>query len=148
MVFPLPGGHCMRRLCPPAAAMRRARFACSWPMISWKSTAVLDNIGSITVRFTHSGIGWSPVSISTASDKVATHITSISGMTLASRVLSIGRNILFIPSSRARMAAGRAHWIGRMIPSSATSPRKSEVRITSSSKSISFPSIPSAIGRS
>ena len=29
IVFPDPGGHCMRILCPPAAAMRRARFACS-----------------------------------------------------------------------------------------------------------------------
>lgn len=28
MVLPLPGGHCMRILCPPAAAMRSARFAC------------------------------------------------------------------------------------------------------------------------
>lgn len=31
IVFPLPGGHCMRILCHHAAAMMSARFACSCP---------------------------------------------------------------------------------------------------------------------
>lgn len=38
ILFPLPGGHCMRRLCQPVAAIRRALLACSCPMICEKST--------------------------------------------------------------------------------------------------------------
>ncbi len=38
IVFPDPGGHCMRILCPPAADMRSALFACSCPIICEKST--------------------------------------------------------------------------------------------------------------
>lgn len=37
MVLPLHGGHCMSILCPPAAAMRSALFACSCHIISEKS---------------------------------------------------------------------------------------------------------------
>ncbi len=37
IVFPLPGGHCIIRLCPPAAVIRSARLACSCPIISEKS---------------------------------------------------------------------------------------------------------------
>lgn len=44
--------------------------------------------------------------------------------------------------------AGRAHWIGLMMPSRASSQRKSDDDTIASSKSYSFPSIQSAIGRS
>lgn len=37
IVFPDPGGHCMRILCHHAAAIRSALFACSWPWILEKS---------------------------------------------------------------------------------------------------------------
>ena len=84
----------MRRLCPPAAAIRRARFACSCQMIWEKSTELLDRCDSITVRFNHSGIFLLPVSISTTSVSEVTHMTSTSGMTDASGALSIGRNTL------------------------------------------------------
>lgn len=148
IVLPLPGGHSRRILCPPAAAMRSALFACSCPMICEKSTLVLCNCDSIIVRFTHSGILLSPVSISTISESFSIPITSTSGITDASPVLSTGRNIRFIPSSRASIVAGSAHCIGLTSQSSASSQRKSDVLSISSWNSISFPSIPSAIGRS
>jgi hypothetical protein len=75
-------------------------------------------------------------------------MTSISGITEASSILSYGRKIYFIPSSRANIAAGRAHCMGRMIPSSASSPRKSDFSRNSLRNSISLPSMPRAIGRS
>ena len=78
----------------------------------------------------------------------STHITSISGITDASRVLSIGKNILCIHSSRASIVAGSAHWIGLIIPSSANSPRNNEDAMMFVSNSISFQSIPRAMGRS
>lgn len=86
--------------------------------------------------------------ISTSSVSEDTAITSISGITDASWTLSLGRNIRFIPSSRASIAAGRAHMIGRTNPSSPSSPRKRDDFSISEEKSISFPSIPRAIGRS
>ena len=36
--LPEPGGPIIRRLCPPAAATSRARFAVSWPLISLRSS--------------------------------------------------------------------------------------------------------------
>lgn len=148
IVFPDHGGHSRRILCPPAAAMRRALLACSCPMICEKSTLVLCNSDSIIVRFAHSGIFCSPVSISTISESFSIPITSTSGITDASCVLSTGRNIRFIPSSRASIVAGSAHCIGLTSQSSASSPRNNDVFTMSSMNSISLPSIPSAIGRS
>lgn len=138
----------MRRLCHPAAAIRRALFACSCPIISEKSVENLGLYGVITVRFTHSGMRIVPERYHTTSLSVSTGITSISGMTDASSVLSRGRNIYFIPSSRASIVAGSAHWIGRMIPSSANSQRKRASRMSFSWNSISFQRIQRAIGRS
>ena len=149
IVLPDPGGHCMRILCPHAAAISRARFACSCPMISEKSGEYTRaSLATGSGRITHGGIGVSPVSISTTSERLAIPMTSISGITDASRVLSTGRNTLFIPSSLASIVAGRAHWIGLTSPSRASSHKKSDSQTISVRKSISLPNIPSAIGRS
>lgn len=149
IVLPLPGGHCISILCPQAAAMRRARFACSCPMMSEKSgvyTRISFAIGSGLI--THSGIGVSPVRILTTSERLAIPMTSISGITDASSALSTGRNILFIPSSLASIVAGRAHCMGLTRPSRASSHIKSDSSAISVRKSISFPRIHKAIGRS
>ena len=148
MVFPLPGGHCMMILCPPAAAMMRALFACSCPWIVEKSIARVERGSDDISSFGLFTRGATPVSMSTTSWRLFTAMTSISGITDASGTFASGRNIYSYPSSRARIVAGRAHWIERTIPSSASSPRKSDFPTIASSKSYSFPSIPSAIGRS
>jgi topoisomerase IA-like protein len=72
----------------------------------------------------------------------------MSGITEASRVLSIGKNICFMPSSLASIVAGRAQLIGRMRPSRASSHKNSDDHTISFENSISLPRIPSAIGRS
>lgn len=139
----------MRILCPHAAAMRRARLVCSCHITSEKSGEYL-----FSLFFSHSGflvpggIGVSPVRISTTSAKQLIPMTSISGITEASSVLSIGRNIRFIPSSLASIVAGRAQLIGLTIPSSASSHRNNDVCTISLRNSISFQRMPSAIGRS
>lgn len=148
MVFPLPGGHCIRILCPPAAAMRSARFACACPWILEKSTVMCVRGTSVISRLGTGERDFSHDNISTASPSLDTLMTSISGMTDASSTFACGRNIRFIPISRASMVAGSAHCILLMAPSSASSPRKRDVESISSSKSHSFPRIPSAIGRS
>ena len=91
---------------------------------------------------------FSQVSIERHSERELSPITSISGITEASSVLSSGRNIRFIPSSLASMVAGRAHCIGRIFPSSASSHKKSDFQTISDRNSISFQRIQRAIGRS
>ena len=49
MVLPLPGGHCMRILCPPAAAISSPRFAPSCPLISQKSEPFISFLKFISV---------------------------------------------------------------------------------------------------
>lgn len=93
-------------------------------------------------------IGRSPRSISTASESLDIQMISISGITDASAIFAIGRNIRFMPISRARIVDGSAHWMPRIFPSRASSPRKSESERIVVSNSKSFPRIPSAIGRS
>lgn len=148
IVLPLPGGHSRRILCPPAADIRRALLACSCPMICEKSMPVLCISDCIIILFDHSGIFSSPVSISTIFERFAIPITSTSGITDASPVLSNGRNIRFIPSSLASIVAGRAHCIGLINQSSASSQRKSEDLSISSLNSSSLPSIQRAIAKS
>ena len=129
--------------------MRRARLVCSCHIISEKSGEYFFSLFSCHSGFlVPGGIGASPVSILITSPRQAMPITSISGITEASSVLSIGRNIRFIPSSLARIVAGRAQLIGLTIPSSASSQRNNDVCTISSRNSISFQSMPSAIGRS
>lgn len=148
MVFPLHGGHCMRMLCPQAAAMRSARFACSCPWIEEKSTHIWLR-GRLDMSSGGTGVsGFSPVRSATASRRDSSGMISTSGMTEASRAFSLGRNTLRIPISRASIVAGRAHWTGRTPPSRASSPRKSELERIDASNSISFARIPRAIGRS
>ena len=95
-----------------------------------------------------SGNTFSHVKNDTASERESIHTMWISGITEASSTLSFGRNIYFIPSSRARMIAGSAPYIGLTLPSSASSPRKRLFCVNDSLNSISFQSIPRAIGRS
>lgn len=86
--------------------------------------------------------------ISTASLSDWIHTTSIPGMIDASHTFARGRNILFIPTSRARIVAGKAHCMARIFPSRASSHRKIDDSTISVLKSYSFPRIQSAIGRS
>ena len=51
---------------------------------------------------------------------------SISGITDASNVFSVGKKIYFIPSSLASIVAGNAHPTGRTAPSSANSHKNKE----------------------
>lgn len=148
MVFPDPGGPCMRILCHQAAAISRALFACSWPWIEEKS--IEDRFrGRVSISiFLLFGRGILPVRISTRCFKLSTHITSISGITDASVTFARGRKIYFIPSSRTRIVAGSAHCTDRTVPSRASSPRKSPFSMNSLFHSNSFQRIPRAIGRS
>ncbi len=118
-------------------------------MISQKSGEYTCLVVSLGIgRMHHGGIGLSPERILTASDKLAIPITSISGITEASGVLSIGKNIRFIPNSLASIVAGRAPCIGLTIQSRDSSHIKSDSKTISVRKSISLPRIPRAIGRS
>lgn len=93
MVFPLPGGHCMMILCPHAADMMSALFACSCPWIDEKSIVIVER-GMVDISsFTLFSRSFTPVSISTTSFRVFTAMTSISGMTEASGTFASGRNI-------------------------------------------------------
>ena len=125
MVFPDHGGHCMRILCPPAADMRSARFACSWPCIDAKSMVIVSRGRLMISSFSDFTISFTQVRVSMTSLRFSTPITSISGITDASGTFARGTNTCFIPSSLASITAGRAHWIWRTSPSSASSPRKS-----------------------
>jgi hypothetical protein len=41
--FPEPGGPAISKLCPPAAAISSARFALSWPLMSFRSSGLSEN---------------------------------------------------------------------------------------------------------
>ena len=109
IVFPDPGGHCIRILCHHAAAMRSALFACSCPCILEKSTVICVRGMLWISRCGLAMIGRSPRSISTSSERVVTPMISIPGITEASAIFTVGRNIRFIPISRASIVAGSAH---------------------------------------
>ena len=93
IVFPLPGGHCMMMLCPHAADMISALFACSCPWIDEKSIAIVER-GRIDISsFGLFSRGFIPVSISITSLSLLTGMTSISGMIEASGTFASGRNM-------------------------------------------------------
>lgn len=99
----------MRILCPPAAAIRSALFACSCPWIDAKSTTICVRGVVLIFNFGLGTTACSQDNILTASPSVEIPMTSISGMTEASSILATGRNMRFIPISRASIVAGRAH---------------------------------------
>ena len=148
IVFPLPGGHCKIILCPPAAAIIIARFACSCQQIVEKSIQCFSDINGVEVISFLCSNFLCHVKKSTTSTRFSTPIISIPGIIAASRALSNGTKIYFFPCFFAKIVAGNTPFTPRMEPSSASSPRNNELSTTSPRKSSSFPIIPRAMGRS
>ena len=91
MDLPAPGGPTSSRPCPPAAAISRARLACTWPFTSARSGPLARWTGACAVmRCQPSPPGW-PSKCATTSSKCAAPNTWAAGAKAASRALSRGK---------------------------------------------------------
>ena len=114
----------MRILCPPAAAMRMARFAYCYPTIWEKSTSscgLCDSISAIE-EADCTTIGSEPESIRTISAIFFAGTISTQGISAASIAFSSGTITRLYHFSFAKITVGRTAWTARTAPSRASSP--------------------------
>ena len=147
IVFPTPGDPTRSRLCPPAAATSRARFACTWPRISDRSVAPT---GAPASGQSGSGIssGVPPDRTRAALLRLRTDRTRSPPRPCASRAFSGGRTIARRPALSAATATGRTPVTPRVVPSSASSPTKATRPRRRGSTWPTAARMPTAIGRS
>ena len=125
IVFPAPGGPTIRILCPPAAAISMALFACSCPLTSEKSIEKSrESLKILFMSVMAGGIFLFPFKNSTTSASVFTGIISILFTMAASAAFSSGRIMPDIFFSLPATAMGRAPLTGLTLPSRESSPRK------------------------
>ena len=92
MVLPAPGGPDMRTLWAPATATSRARFTCSWPMMSAKSASAAGDLPRSAVRSAGGAAAPPPAaSCATASASVRAGYTSRPSTSAASAAFAAGR---------------------------------------------------------
>jgi hypothetical protein len=151
IVLPDHGGHSIRILCQPEAAIRRALFACSCHITDSKS--IPSNIllapmrSSISIGLIISGLRLLS-KISTICAKSGTGIIFIPGIRLASSLFSIGMKIFLNHFSLAKITDGRIEVIGRSLPSKANSHKNIDSFRNFELNHISAPNIHIAIERS
>lgn len=148
MLFPDPGGHSKRMLCPQLAATTSPRFTRSCPIMDSKGTrtAVVSSEAVSSIYF-----GNFPVSkYSNPSNRFRTGNISIPAIRATSDMFSQGIMILRIPRFFAETTNGKAQSRGRNFPSSASSHKMNvdSSRIRASGLSPSPSMSPSAIARS
>jgi hypothetical protein len=119
MVLPLPGGPTISRLWPPAAAISRARLACSWPRTSARSAASSGGGASPGLA---AGRGSLPSRWLTQRCSEETPTTSSESTSAASAAFSSATARRRTPAARRQRAMGRTPVTGRTEPSSASSP--------------------------
>ncbi len=150
IVLPDHGGHSMIILCPPAAAIRRARFANPCQTICEKS--IVCSLEWLTISSIEDGdcgiIGFSPVNIFTSSEIFFAGIISISGIRAASIAFSSGTITRLYHFSRAKITVGNIAGTERTMPSRASSHTTNVSLRSSWGIAISSATIPRAIGRS
>lgn len=151
MVLPLQGGHSMIRLCQPAAAISKALFAFSWPIIYLKSPMFFVCQFGISCREIGAWAckGQFQFNISAISLRDSIAMISIQGMIAASIALGFGTKILLYQSSLAHIVIGRIEETALSFQSSASSQTNRESFINGVlSIHQSFWRIHIAIGRS
>ena len=122
--FPAPGGPIRIILCPPAAAISIALLTCSWPLTSEKSKSyfIFSSVFSSLLLYFIGVSSNFPSRKSTTSVILLTPYISNPSTTAASFALAIGRINPLYPSFFAIIAIGSAPLIGRIFPSSESSP--------------------------
>ena len=131
MVFPDPGGPVKSRWCPPAAAISRANLPWACPATSDISEGIpCSGISAAGCSRMLSG-GYLRFSAEAprATNISARHLnplTCIPGMSAASCIFWAGTTTRECPASAAALTAGSMPGMGRIDPSSPTSPRKTQ----------------------
>ncbi len=143
-VFPEPGGPTSSTLWPPAAAISKARLACSCPAMSLKSQllTVADRgcAGGVTVEL-------SPSSARCSNERLPAATRESPCTNIASRMLASGTtnsNLAFF----AKRAIGNAPGMGRIAPSSDSSPAKTRPTIADAFSCPEATKSPTAMGKS
>ena len=124
MDLPAPGGPTIRMLCPPAAAISKARFTFSCPLTSEKS-GIPGQKRSGSGCFA-GGMLISPRRCRISCSTFSTGKTDISWAKAASSALSAGTKSRFTPRRMAAMAMGSAPATGRSSPVRDSSPIKAQ----------------------
>ena len=150
MVLPEPGGPIMMTLCPPAAAISKARLMLSCPLTSAKSysywlrwLANSARVSTMVCSNSFSPLKWSITCLTLSAPYTSRLLTMA-----ASRAFSLG---IIIPLSfclLASIAMGNTPLIGRRLPSSDNSPITTYLSNSSARTSPLAARIPIAIVRS
>ncbi len=143
--LPEPGGPSISRLCPPAAAISRARLAMAWPRTSAMSgpgrvLACIRAVGRLSIC-------WPLAWFTSPSSEDGARISSPSPAKAASAPLPSGQ-INPRPFSSAASAAGSTPATGCNCPSSASSPSATNFSTASAGRNPSPTSRPRAMGTS
>ncbi len=128
IVFPEPGGPIIRMLCPPAAAISRARLTCICPLTSYISRLCC---GVSFVWSNLNGVGWMAISFCrnwTHSRSVCTPMIFTSLTIDASCWFSFGKIIASRLFFLACITIGKMPFTGRSLPLRESSPMKAYFR--------------------
>jgi len=145
------GAHCapnVRTLWPPAAAISIARFACSCPRTSRKSTSSAAGGAAGGGCPRSGGMGDAPWRCPTTCARVAAGWICSPSTSAASGALDCGTMSARVPRARAARAMGNSPVTGRRLPSSDSSPSRSTPSRRAGRSCPVAARIPTAMGRS